>query len=1240
MGLATILSVRYNENSAMSIPHTKTNTRAEKQPKKAVEPIYAYAVSWKWLVGGLLFILAFSGIAGGWYFVQSLNMSAQVLGITDNMVEEADRNREKINEVNDPVEQTKLLADSLKLRRNAAELLNNYRHVNSAASGEAVLKKLYDILDSLYKDEGEGTTLQGLRRGEQLIAIAVELINTVPAEASMKYRIRLLELEWDRISLVGVINRGKELLKASQSTSDPEKYEALRYIALACFDQIPLRPYSPFDHQLPSVFPEAMDELLKKLNTRKPDDIEIAKRYAEFIVSLDHTQPERRGNFRACASEQLIGKTPGVRVAEAKACMDKMVSLNKENSTAYLARYYFTTEFLNSDREAMNRAGEDLKTVLQLTPNHAEGLILSSIDAIRQASVAAESGKQAAELGEPERAHEMEKQAEALKKQAEEYLRRTVRYNPSDSFGYQYLGDYLFSEKKLDEAVTIWNEGLKNSNRRGSEELIGRLVTVLLEQRMVDQVREKLEKLKQTIAEMRFSRSEADVARTVKMQQLLTAQLYLAEANIAASKIDVLQQKNEIQHLSGIVQQKKGAALQEFDGLLRHFGSNENDYIIERQSVYWRLLPQALLQAGELKLDWGEWDNAATYFSRALRFRIPNVQRLALLGLSLAYQQGNNLDGAVQALKTASDANPQDMSLRYAYAALLFRTQITSNTASVETLDTLQREFAFLNERRNEMMQPWALDIRLIHLGVARANLSNDAQTILDAIREAANKFRALESQAFPPDKDGKARNYKNYIDDPAFVAEMVGIYSGLAERADFDRLLEILREFPDGEDAYYEARISDCLRRSDNSGAVALIDEAGASSKVSVAKRERFAALLQTLKGENRDNADNHYKQLKTTFDESPESLKPQAFFLLADMSLDRGNIEQAKLVRDRLKKIEGTEGTYWRYITVRIMLSEEDPDYAQLRQIQEEIAKYRPDWDKTYILRILIEERYLEADPGVLETRDELINFYREAIRCGNLQAEIWQRLAELLDTADMHEDAKDVLRDAARRGVMLEVRTGQIPQPYGRMYSQVQEAIEKEDASNADRIARQCIVFAERRGERPELIFTLNLIMGKVFLDSDMYDSAVRHLTETARRGGTYVFPLALCKAKSGKIDEGFALLLNEIDIVPSSMPTLLPAVLLLLDQAQPSEEVYERIDRLMNRIERGSRLTLRGEIENYEGGIPLGSSSVDFRRILSLVVRFPEKTDNLDSSVLQFFSPEEWRIEEPDEPQPEP
>jgi len=303
-------------------------------------------------------------------------------------------------------------------------------------------------------------------------------------------------------------------------------------------------------------------------------------------------------------------------------------------------------------------------------------------------------------------------------------------------------------------------------------------------------------------------------------------------------------------------------------------------------------------------------------------------------------------------------------------------------------------------------------------------------------------------------------------------------------------------------------------------------------------------------------------------------------------------------------------------------------------MREIQEEIVRFRPDWDMSYVLVALIEEQYLEANPGDAVVRERLIMAYRNAIRNGNQLPEIWQRLIGHLNDVGRTEDARAALREAALRGVMLESGRGQLPQPYGRMYSQIREAVDNEDAMEADSIARQCIRLAEIRGERPELIFTLHLTLGKVFLDAGMFTSAIRHLSETARRGGTFIYPLALCVARSGDIDGGFSLLLDEIDLMPSAMPVLLPAVLVMLAQVQPSEAIFERIDSLMNRIERGERLTLRGNIEpsDEDNVIPLGTRWVESRRIQTLVVRFPENTGNLDPSAIQFIAPEGFEEEE--------
>jgi len=1207
-----------------SSPEQSTISAPESQPKRIAEPIYTYTVSWRWLVAGLIGVFGFGGIVGAVHYLQAQNMPTKIVAIAQSMIDESEREKTKMAETNDSEERGRLFQRSLKLRSDAADLLNNYRRANPEETGEAILGKLYDILESLYRDHGEGSSAIGIRRGEQLSELAAELARSVDESRSIGYRLKLLELAWDRRIFVNIIERAKDLYNASVAQGEKDNYEAMRFIAMAFFDRLPIQPYDPLEYQLPTTFSETMDELLQGLNSRKPDDIEVARRYAEFLVSVNRTGRE---NYTASASD-LVQKTAAADlIASARNRIDVMVQLKKDDPAAYLARYHFLAHIsqFTPSNEAIDLISPDLQRVLELDPGSAEGLVLSSLHALRQAGIARRGG-------ELERALQWESEAE-------KHLRHSVSVNPGDPTGYLYLGMFLLDKEKPREAISVWSDGLKNlSHRSGNEELVARLIMLLLQQGMLDEAKGRLNDFARMIDEMRTSRPDS-IGRAQYMQMLLNARLYNTEANVAFSRIEAAVRENRLEDarlLYGIVQQKRAEAVQEFEKVLRDFGSEE-DYVIERRSVYYLLVPQSLLQLAQLKLDTGEPDKAATYFRNTLRFE--EFVQPALIGMSVAYQQLNQLDRAAQALENASRRFPENMSIRYTYAMVLFRSQVGSNAATSTSLDGVQKELESLEQFRGELQQPWVLDIRLIHLGVARANLSNSADTILEAMNDAVRKFRDLEQQTFPPDAEGKTRKY---MDDPAFVAELVGIYSSLAARADFDRLLEVLRGFPEGEDAYYEARINDALRRDSRNEAIEVIDEAVESPRLSQTRKEQFVGLLRNLKGENVDNAsalDRAYSQLKTTFDENPETLRPQAFFMLAELSLDRGELERARQIKDRLEKLEGQDGTNWRYIEVRLMLAEADPDFPRMRERQEEVVRHRPDWDRSYILSALIEERYLEMNPGDVDTREKLITAYGNAIRrCQNKNTDIWQRYIRHMEDAGRTDDVRTAYRDAALYGVPLESRTGQLPQPYGRMYADVQNAIANEDPVEADAIARQCIRLAEIKGERDDWVFTLHLMLGKAFLDSgSMYESAIRHLSETAKRGGTYVYPLALCVAKSGDVDGGFTLLLDEIDFMPSAMPTLLPAVLVLLAQVQPSEDVFKRIDSLMDRLERGRRLTLRGTLEpsdEKDHVIPLGTTRVESRRVTSIVVRFPENTDNLDPAVIQFFAPEDLAGEEPD------
>ena len=1213
----------------MSTSNSETGTASvpESPSKPIAEPIYTYAISWGWLLAGLICVFGFGGVAGAVYYIQTQDLPRRLVEVANNMMEESEQAKAEVELTEDTFEKGQLMRKSLQLRGDAANLLDRYRRSNPGDTNVAILEKLYDILESLYRDYGESSTAVGSQRGEQLISLSSDILLTVDVAGSIKYRKRLLELEWDRPNLTGIINRGKELLNVSVPRGDGY-YEAMRYIAMALFDYLPLQPYDTNEHQLPPAFKETMDELLESLNSERPEDIEIAKRYAEFLVRVNRVGDR---NFTESASGQLRLKSEADRLALARNRIDEIVLRNPTDPAAYLARYHFISQFSPSGLDLSN---SDLQKVLELAPNSNEGLILSALHSLRNAGIAAQEGEQDRAL--------------QWQNTAEEYFRRTVKENPGDPLGYQYLGEFLLLVKRDHiETISVWNAGLQNAGNRGSnEELVGRLVMLLLQQGRVDEARTRLNELARSIAEMRIIRSHTEIRRIRDIENLLYARLFHTESNQALANIEAALRENRVgdaQQWYGRVQSKRSDAVQRFELVLLDFGKNDEDYIIERRSVYYTLVPQSLLQLAQLKLDSGEPDKAADYFNRARRFR--DVLKPALIGLSIALQQNNQLEQAARVLGEASANFPDDLSIQYTHAMVSFRAQVTSNAATTESLGHVQSQLEALESSRSDLPQPWILDIRLIHLEFVRANLSNNADTIVEAMNTATRKFRALESQSFPPDAEG---NVRNYIEDPAFVAELAGIYSSLASRSDFDRLLTILRAFPDGEDAYYEARINDANRRGSRNEVIEIIDEAIESPLLSQTRKEQFVALLQNLRGEGMDSAaqlDRAYEQLKTTFDENPESLKPQAFFMLARLALDRGELTYAKQVRDRLVRIEGQGGTHWRWIDIRLMLAEDDPDYDEMRRIQEVIARLREDWSEAYIISAMIEEKYYTLNPGNTVVRDNLIVAYQNAISRGSLQPDIWQRLIDLLQDAGRTEEVRNTQRNAALRGVALG-RADQLPQPYGKMYSDVQKAIADEDPIEADRTARQCILLAEVRGVSSELIHILHLTLGQVFLDADMFESAFRHLSITARRGGRFVYPLALCTAREGiakndasKVDVAFTILMDEITLSPSSVPQLLPAVLVLLAQVQPliqpSEAVYARLDRLMERVENGERLPLRGttlESSDSDTYIPVGTEWVNPRSVRSVIVRFPERTDNLDPSTIQFLAPTESVDEE--------
>ncbi len=1184
-----------------------TETAPSTAPAPTPAKLTEYVISWKWLLGGLIVFLVCGSALGGLYYYRNTNMASHVMDLAAQMVADADAVREQAKTETDETKKRELGREALKMKEDAAKLLDNF---NRAQRGNAaILKALNTVLESLYKDEGGGRARAG-----QIERNCNDLIQALASvRESLPYHIRLMELAWERRNLSEVFSRAREVLRIERSLNKPENYDALRYIALASMISLPNTGYSPTLLQMPFL-DEKLDKLLEKVYLMKPSDIEIASRYAEFIIDVN------RETFKLCASDELLRETtPEKRREMAQAVIDEMVSRNPTDIAAYLARFQFRVRFQQALMQTAVEGEEldaDLKKVLELDPKSADGLIRAAMYTFQQRSAAQRAGN--AEL------------AESLKKRAEVFLNRTIEDNPTFGIGYQYLGDYLNGEGKVAEAVKVWGTGLEKSVHPAPEELIGRMAVELMVLKRFDEAVKVLARLNALVTASRISRPNA-TPQIRRMSILLSARLNAAEGNealVRAEESQVAGQDAEARRLFSLARRKTADALNSLDTVLKSFGVAPSDYVLERTSIYAKLLPESLMLAGRLMADQAKWDQAAKYYRTVIPFS--QFREAATIAAADAHRQMNQSTEAVRLLADAVAQSPDSMAIRYLYMRSLFQEQMQRNDTTQESLDAVEEQLRILQAHQAEMAQPWTVDLRIIQLEMMRATITNDPEQILDAQLAATRRYRELENMPFPPRPNEATPPEdapKVYADDLNFLIELANIYSGLAALSDFDRVLSLMRDKPNGEAAYFSALINDAMSRNDREGAQLVIEQAIASTVLTASQKQRFVLLMRNLNDDSPNALERIYDTLKSSFDVNPDQLRPQAFFLLANMAIDRGDIPYAKTLQGRLEQIEGAPaaGTWWRYVKARIMLVEPEPNYEELRLLQEEIVIRRETWDLAYLLRAMIEDSFCTANPDNLEARAKMVESYQMALRNGNAQPAVWNRLLALFDADDRAEDARQLRREALVRGIQLDARTGQFPQPYQRMYTQVLKSIQDEAPQEADTVAQQCLVLARSRKEPPALIFSLNLALGNIFFSADLYESAERHLKEVAKSGGVFVYPLAICLAQNKKVDEGYTLILDEIDRTPSSMRELIPSLLICISRVRPSEAIFQRIDKLMGRIENGERLTLRPSeptAANEENFVPLGT-----RRIRSMVVRFPGSDVVPEASGITVFPPEE-------------
>ncbi|MDR1925557.1 MAG: hypothetical protein LBQ66_14385 [Planctomycetaceae bacterium] len=1172
---------------------------------KTVE-VAEYVVQWKLLIGGLVTVVLLVAVIVGVYLWRSANLTTNVIETVNELMKEATDLRNLADREYGKDTGSKEYLDAIKnayaKKISAASLLKGVK--DKRQDDIAILRKYFEVLESLLKDE-EGTgTIQARRRGE-IIETCKDIVRNVNiASEAMQYQKKILELEWKQHNNDEVLERSKQIYR-----QNPEDYDALRYIALSAFQQVAAGGrYNPSEVNFPHNY---FDDLLDKVHKIHPEDLEVATCYAGFIIDVQSS------NFAANASTKLTETSEADRVQMAQAIIDEMVARNSDKVLAYLTRYNFNTRFEQFIKKVPleEKLDSDLESVLRIDPENVEGLILAGRYSYRQATAAQTKGNT--------------KLAETLRARALEYLKRAVDKNQNVDVAYQFLGDFYLSNGDAANAIKTWEIGVERTLPYANPELVGRLVIAYISLKEYDRARKTLAHLDSysAVRNMRF------LQRVKDMRDLLAARLDAYEAWGLRAKAMSIQDKQDPKNIEEINRLFTASNKKLSDAAIAleiYFKANAdtiynttNATQFEATSIFSQIVSEGALLLGRLMVDQGKPDSAKSYYIKAMA--IPRVAQAATIAAAGINQQQGNLKEALDQMKAAVNNDQNNVVLRFLYVQSLFRYCMTSNTVTNEDLDNLRDNLLYLETKRADLTAPWIIDIALIQLEITRASLANDLNILNKATQDAIGKFKAIEKREMPPQKDreGKPLPRSIYSQHLPFMSSIAAIYATSLQTAEYERVLSEIRSMPGGEYAYYSEVIREANRRGDYENVVDIItNEIPKNEKLTAAQKESFKAIIQTPDPKKPSVVLKVYDGLKKTFETTPEVMGPSSLFTLAIYELDQGNVERTKELIKRIKVLEGdATGTLWRYLQARVLLLEKNPPYDEIREIQKVISNYRPTWDMGYLLQAAIEESAFAGKKMDDETLNIVMKAYSSAIAQGNLQPLVWNRYIALLEILGLLDQARSARVTARLQNISLDA-DGLFPQPYQRMYNLVADQINSTDTKEADKTAQRCIILAESKGESKEFIYSLHKKLGKLFLDNNIYDSAIRHLKKIADVGGINVYPLAVTYAKANRADEGFNLILDEIDKVPSMTPQLLSSTLVLLEQAQPSEKVYQRIDKLINRVENGERLTLSGNEVPEDRLISLGR-----KRVHSIVIKFAGNNDLPDAKSIEFFQPEE-------------
>jgi len=527
------------------------------------------------------------------------------------------------------------------------------------------------------------------------------------------------------------------------------------------------------------------------------------------------------------------------------------------------------------------------------------------------------------------------------------YYRRVIELEKSPAVAvYVGLGAVYAAQGKTHEAVETWRQGLE---RHGANQIaLGLpLAEQLLATDRLDEAEEVLGRLDPVAGGVQQTPGALSPASWVGVRDLLRARLLLQRD----------QPRQAVRLAEAVAADSR---------------SQTGD-----QRRAWLLL-------GEAYAALNQWDQAAAAYEQGAELDAAQDEPHRAAGL--AWLNAGQPDKAVQQLERAlARRDSLDTRLRLAWSRLAAQSSLPPARRNWKPLESELAVLAAWPEQEG-LSEPWRLELFQADYALVRAEEAGPLNQ--EAVERVVSWLRRAEQRI---------------ADSASLGPELALRYERMQRQEDADRILARAAEL-DGDPVrlcLLSARIYTGRKQYDRARQML---RGGLDT---IAKDQHWALRVGLMQVSLAEGKSQQAAQELAAI--RPADLTDLAAIRqIAERTLDLGTLQHITPWEDRLRQMEGPEGTSWRLVrALRLVGESRRPGDAPLQEairLQAEIQRRRPAWAAAYRLQGLIAER--QQDP------QQALEAYEAAAGLGRRDAATYERLATLLCQAGQFAKAHEYL------------------------------------------------------------------------------------------------------------------------------------------------------------------------------------------------------------------------------------